>query len=88
MMKASVHYISYFYSSKGGLYSCCSENAMWLVAETDTPSRSSWDEDDHVPAKKSSWDLPTPSIGRDSHSSDPGRRSVSRDSVRRPSSMQ
>lgn len=26
----------------------------------DTPSRSSWDEDDVTPPKKSSWDLPTP----------------------------
>jgi len=57
------------------------------LPSTDTPSGSSWDEDDNVPAKRSSWDMLTPSIGRDTHSSDPGRRSVSRDSVRRPSSV-
>ncbi|PSN46456.1 Pre-mRNA-splicing factor ATP-dependent RNA helicase PRP16 [Blattella germanica] len=30
----------------------------------DSPSRSSWDEDDPVPSRRSSWDLPTPITGR------------------------
>lgn len=30
----------------------------------DSPSRTSWDEDDPVPSRRSSWDLPTPVAGR------------------------
>ncbi|KAJ4427868.1 hypothetical protein ANN_23872 [Periplaneta americana] len=30
----------------------------------DSPSRTSWDEDDPVPSRRSSWDLPTPVTGR------------------------
>ena len=57
----------------------------------DTPSRSAWEEDDDItPPKRSSWDLPTPSVysgrserGSESRRSDRSDRSHRGDSYKR-----
>jgi len=37
---------------------------LFVISIVDTPSQSAWDEEDVNPAKRSSWDLPSPSPSR------------------------